>query len=433
MISKKITKDEEQIIIRLYDEGKSCGEISRIVNRHRDTIRRILKRNNKYINKVNYCSNEEIDRIIKDYKDGMPPYLLSQKYNRSSGFIINKLKDIGIYKCKNLRLSQVEIEWLIEKYTDGDFESIFLRYPNMSKQDLYVRMYKAGIKSGAKSYWFNEELDFLKEFYYDYTLSDLEKIFNYRHSQDAIQTKAFRLFGYSTSIKWTAEENDILKQYYSQIPLADVLKLLPNRSKNAIISHARLFNLYSYNNIEVHWNDDDTAFLLNNWETMSDYELARKLDKEQRSIKNKRLSLRLLRVSEDSCSNYESLNKYLRGQIQEWKNESMKNCNYKCIVTGEKSFQIHHLYPVNRMIQDLFNTNKNIIYKQISEYSSDELAEIVKLFKLEQSKHPFGVCVREDIHNLYHTLFGKSNNNPHQWNVFINRLKENKYSDLITI
>lgn len=430
---KKITKDEEQSIVRLYEEGKTCGEIANLIGRHRDTVRRVLKRTNKYENNVNYCSQNELDCIVNDYKQGIPPYILANKYNRSSGFIINKLKSIGVYECKNLRLSADETEWLIEKYSDGDLESIFQKYPTMTKQDLYMRMYKAGIKSGAKSYWSDEELDFLKAYYYDYDLSSLEEIFNYRHSQDAIQTKANRAFEYYSSNRWTDEENDILQQWYSRMPLKKLMKLLPNRSHDAIINHARIYGLYSCTNIETHWNKVDTEFLINNWELMSDYELAQKLNKEQRAIKSKRILLRLLRVDKNCGFNYESLNKYLRGQIQDWKNQSMESCDYKCVITGEKSFQIHHLYPVNQIIQDLFENHKEIEYKNLSEYSSNELENIVELFKLEQNKHPLGVCVREDIHNLYHSLFGKTNNNPHQWNVFVDRLKNNQYESLINI
>lgn len=433
MSTKNVTKDEEQLIIQLYEEGKSCGEISVLIDRHRDTIRRVLKRTNKYINRINYCSDKELNCMIEDYKHGIPPHLLAKKYNRSSGFIINKLKSVGVYECKNLRLSADEMEWLIEKYSDGDFDSIFLKYPTMTKSSLYTRMHDAGIRSGAKSYWTDEELEFLKIYYYDYDLSTLEEIFNYRHSQDAIQTKANRAFNYNSDNKWTNEENDILRKFYSKMPLDELKELLPNRTHNAIISHARIYNLYSYTNIETYWNEADTDFLINNWETMSDYELAQILNKEQRSIKSKRASLRLLRVNRTCGTNYESLNKYLRGQIQDWKNQSMKNCDYKCVVTGEKSFQIHHLYPVNQIIQDIFDNHKELEYKNLSDYNIDELKKIVELFKLEQDKHPLGVCVREDIHALYHSLFGKTNNNPHQWNVFINKLKNNQYNNLIHI
>lgn len=45
----------------------------------------------------------------------------------------------------------------------------------------------------------------------------------------------------------------------------------------------------------------------------------------------------------------------------------------------------------------------------------------------------FGVCVRKDIHELYHSLYGKGNNTPEQWNIFVKSLKDGKYNDKITL
>lgn len=123
------------------------------------------------------------------------------------------------------------------------------------------------------------------------------------------------------------------------------------------------------------------------------------------------------------------MNKYIRGQLSEWKKQSMISCKYQCIFTGAKEFQIHHTYPVNRILDDIFK-KYNIQDKNFQEYSQNELDYILELFLEEQDKHPLCVCIRKDIHDLYHTIYGKTTNNKNQWNKFVKEYREGIYSDI---
>ena len=77
----------------------------------------------------------ELNNIIKDYNNGngLKPYQLAQKYDRLSGTIICKLKDLGIYKDSNYRFTNEDIEFLKKYYPSGDWDIIFMRFPNISK------------------------------------------------------------------------------------------------------------------------------------------------------------------------------------------------------------------------------------------------------------------------------------------------------------
>jgi len=377
-------------------------------------------------------TDEELESIITDYNNGMIPRDLAIKYNRSSGCIINKLKDKGIYKCKNVRFNSMDLPFIIEMYSTGNFEEIFKKYPKLSKRSLYVKMSELGIISGYKTLWNEEETEFLKENYFDLSIDELEKIFNYRHSKSSIRSKAFKEFGYSTSKKWTDKENKLLSELYPKIPLNDICNYFPGRSKDAIAIHARSLGLVAFYVLDTYWTDSETEFLKENWEMLSDYDLSIVLNRNQRSVKTKRNLLGLFRISTDT-NNYETLNKLVRGRIAEWKKYSMKQCNYQCVITGSKIFEIHHLYPVNRILSDVFTQHKDLEYKDISKYTTNELDSIISLFIDEQNKHPLGVCVRKDIHDLYHSLYGKYDNTPEQWDVFIRNLKNEKYKDKITL
>lgn len=69
----------------------------------------------------------------------------------------------------------------------------------------------------------------------------------------------------------------------------------------------------------------------------------------------------------------------------------------------------------------------------MSDYSDDELDRIEALFIAEHNNYPLGVCIRKDIHDLFHSLYGKSNNTESQWNYFVANLKSGKYKDKITL
>lgn len=268
-------------------------------------------------------TDEELESIITDYNNGMIPRDLAIKYNRSSGCIINKLKDKGIYKCKNVRFNSMDLPFIIEMYSTGNFEEIFKKYPKLSKRSLYVKMSELGIISGYKTLWNEEETEFLKENYFDLSIDELEKIFNYRHSKSSIRSKAFKEFGYSTSKKWTDKENKLLSELYPKIPLNDICNYFPGRSKDAIAIHARSLGLVAFYVLDTYWTDSETEFLKENWEMLSDYDLSIVLNRNQRSVKTKRNLLGLFRISTDT-NNYETLNKLVRGRIAEWKKYSMK-------------------------------------------------------------------------------------------------------------
>ena len=53
-----------------------------------------------------------LDEIIVDYKNGMTPKALSKKYKRSAGAIIVKLQSLGVFTPTKYRFTQEDIEYL---------------------------------------------------------------------------------------------------------------------------------------------------------------------------------------------------------------------------------------------------------------------------------------------------------------------------------
>ena len=209
----------------------------------------------------------------------------------------------------------------------------------------------------------------------------------------------------------------------------EICRMLPNRTKDAIIIHAGILGLKSHMALTVFWNEADTQFLLDNWSSMTDEELCEYLNRNSHAILDKRLSLGLMRIDKNNTK-YSDLNKFLRGKIYEWKVKSMEQCNYQCIFTGSKDFQIHHTTNFGEIIIQTFKEN-DLEYKEFSEYTNEELDYITKLFLKKHSEYPLGICIRKDIHKLYHNIYGKYNNTMKQWLQFESDMKSGKYNNLI--
>lgn len=272
-----------------------------------------------------------------------------------------------------------DIEFLKIYYPIGDWDKIFERFPNLSKTAIFSKMSKLKIPYD-KSHRNNE---------------------NYKKPRQ----------------KWTTEEIKIIKDNYSIHGLDYIQTLLPNRTRSAIILRANKLGIPSFNKINTVWTKEEEQYIVDNWELEPDKVMATKLNRTFRSIKWKREEMGLYRRDMNS-NTYPTLSKYLRGQNQKWKVNSMKKCDYKCVLTGSKDFEIHHLYGVSNIIEDMFKQDNSLYKENFSEYTEEELSSILDKFLKMQNKYPLGECVDKKLHVLFHSLYGQYYNTPEQWYRF---------------
>lgn len=370
----------------------------------------------------------ELQNIITDYNNGMTPKEMSIKYNRNSGTIIGKLQDLGIYKNTKYRFTKEDIDFLKEYYPLGDFDTILKRFPNATKQSIHSVCSKHKISADYYNdkKWTNKELDILAKYYYEKPLNELVDMMNNKHTADAIQTKALKYFGFSKDKTWTNDEINILNTYYSIESVDDVCKRLPNRTREAIIKQANNFKIISCFALKTYWSDSDKKLLFDNWENMTDDELSILIGKDRESILNKRWACGLSRFNHYEDASYVDIIKYIRGNIWKWKSESMKSCDYKCVITGSKDFQVHHLYSLSSIFNETIRENNIILKDNFSNYSKEELSFILDKFIEKQNQYPLGICVRTDIHMLFHKLYGKVVE-PEMWYEFVENYNKGKY------
>lgn len=424
---KIITQEILNSMLNDYHNGLGLIDLSNKYDFQEQSIQRIFKKNGIRItrNKSTSFSFEELNNIINDYQNGIRPYELAKKYGRNSATIIDKLKSINIYKNSNYRFTEEDIDYLKIYYPLGDWDKIYERFPNISKQSIYTKMSELNITANnfyEENIWTEEELNILKENYEYGNIDSLCRMLPNR-SYKAITTKAKRI-GLKTRDFWSIEENDILYKNYHIKTVDEIMKLLPSRTHNAIIAQAGNLGLVSV----CKYNEDETNFIINNWKNMSDKEIGKIINRPYRGIIAKRLLLGLLREKEESS--YNDLSEYIRRNNIDWKVQSMKNCEYKCIITGNRFDDIHHIHGLNLILNETLSELNIEIKKSMNDYTDDELKIILKLFRIKQSNYHLGVCLTKDIHMLFHNKYGYGNNTIEQWNEFVSDFKSGKYNDV---
>lgn len=370
-------------------------------------------------------TEEEINNIINDYNNGMCPKDLGIKYKRNSGTIIGKLSKLGVYENTRMHFTNDDIDFLKIYYPIGDWNAIFNRFPNIKKQKIHAKMSSLNIKMDS-FFWSRDEINLLKQYYSSCnSVSDLIEMLNNKFTYGAITTKAEKL-GLKTREFWSDDEIKILKLNYPNKTLDEMEQLLPNRNRKTIVERAyelKIRNVTKYSK-------EQEQFIKDNWTSMSDEEMANCINKTKSGIIGKRLMLGLLRIKENSS--YNDLSEYVRRNNIEWKKKSIKACNYKCYITGDRFQAIHHIYGLNLILNETLNELGILIKASMDDYTDIELRNILDTFRVNQDKYPLGICLREDTHKLFHNIYGYGNNTYKQWSEFVNNINKNKY-DIVNI
>jgi hypothetical protein len=121
----------------------------------------------------------------------------------------------------------------------------------------------------------------------------------------------------------------------------------------------------------------------------------------------------------------QKLKTFLAKQIGEWKLLTMKNCSYGCFFTGNKDFQIHHLHNFSSIIDEALESLNLQKKMKNGDYTTEELGLIVEKVQDLHKLYP-GVCLRKDIHKLYHKIYSTRNNSLEQFEEFKNKIEKNE-------
>jgi hypothetical protein len=110
--------------------------------------------------------------------------------------------------------------------------------------------------------------------------------------------------------------------------------------------------------------------------------------------------------------------KAIRNSLTQWKNDSMKKCGYKCILTGEEFDNIHHLYPFVKIIEEAFENLGIGMRRHVSDYDKDEFESLITKISELHKWYGLGVCLSKKVHKLFHNTYGYTDNTAKQFYEF---------------
>ena len=261
---------------------------------------------------------------------------------------------------------------------------------------------------------------------------------------------------YEPNERWSENDLKILKKYYKEYTNEELqMKFFPNRSIRGIECTA---GKYGFN----HKNANTLERALKNGasknpmcqkgriitdearEHMSEAQKKRYQDPEQRRI-SREIALRDGRWQGDKHpihlnplygekngrwkgGNSNSIDQFRR-DIIDWKKQSSEFCNYKCVITGKRFQNIHHLTSFNHIIDTALHNVNIDLRPNISDYTKDEYLAIKnELLRLHEST-PYGACLNSEIHTLFHKQYSYYDATIQNFLEFCNDIENGLYDD----
>lgn len=261
-------------------------------------------------------------------------------------------------------------------------------------------------------------------------IKELVDLFDGKYTYKSIISKARKL-GLKTRNLWSGEEIIVLINNYSCKTLDEMLELLPHRNRNSIIHKANSLGLVNKIKLDYCFSELERDYIVNNYNNMTDREIAIKLNRNEHNISDFRSRNNLLKVYEKSS--YNDLSEYVRRNNIEWKIQSMINCVYKCVLTGNRFDDIHHIYGLNLILNETLDELNIMIRESMDDYTDEELRDILEVFRIKQSEYPLGVCLCKEAHTLFHNIYGYGNNTQTQWDEFVENFNNGKYNEYFNV
>ena len=122
------------------------------------------------------------------------------------------------------------------------------------------------------------------------------------------------------------------------------------------------------------------------------------------------------------------ISEHLKKYIKPWKKYSMKYSDYKSVISEKPFKHIHHVNKNFSEILELTFKISNIEIKEtIEEYTSEELEKLEKICLMLHYLFGPGVCLTEEEHKLFHSLYGKCDNTKEQFKEFEKRFQNGEF------
>lgn len=99
--------------------------------------------------------------------------------------------------------------------------------------------------------------------------------------------------------------------------------------------------------------------------------------------------------------------------------------NYTCCLTGSKTdLIVHHLISFNTIVNESIQETKIPLLRKLSDYDDNKDFLLLKEAVLDKHTTSIGITLTREVHNLFHSLYGKGNNTLEQFEEFYRRYYE---------
>ena len=118
--------------------------------------------------------------------------------------------------------------------------------------------------------------------------------------------------------------------------------------------------------------------------------------------------------------------------VKQWFSDSKQQVNYTCELTGKVGgVNTHHLKAFSTIIKEAHELHNIQVKQQVKDYTEEELHKLEEYVTSWHKDSSNAVVLSEEVHMLFHSLYGKGGNTPEQFEEFKQRYLNGEFEGLI--
>lgn len=124
---------------------------------------------------------------------------------------------------------------------------------------------------------------------------------------------------------------------------------------------------------------------------------------------------------------------HLRKLTEQWCNDCKQQARYICELTGKVGCRlcVHHLKAFSIIVLEAHEIHNIQVKQQVKDYTEEELHKLEEYVVSCHKDNTNAVVLSEEVHRLFHSLYGQGNNTPEQYEEFKQRFLNGEFKEII--